>query len=101
MVRSRNYLAASEKTGMPRMPESVLLGEKAKVAVRFRIPPDGKLPEKPTIESARGSEKLPKASVASIEPRSPFRPLPKEFKGPHLEMRFISLYNLPVSEATP
>ncbi|PYT97370.1 MAG: hypothetical protein DMG38_20105 [Acidobacteria bacterium] len=48
------------------MPESVLLGEKAKVVVRFRTLPDGKLPQKPAIESASRSEKLQKASVASL-----------------------------------
>lgn len=83
------------------MPESALLGEKARLVVRFRILPDGKLQERPTVESASGSENLQKVSVVSIEFTSPFRPLPKEFKGPCLEMRFIFLYNLPVSEAKP
>jgi len=84
------------------MPESAQLGEKGKIIVRFQILPDGKLQESElTIESASGKEELRRASIAAIEKSSPFRPLPKAFEGPFIEMRFTFLYNLPVSAAKP
>ena len=84
------------------MPESVVLGEKGKIVVRFRIIPDGKLQENElTVESASGKGQLRRLSIEAINASSPFKPLPKAFDGPYIELRFIFLYNLPVSAAKP
>jgi len=37
--------------------------------------------------------------VSSIRTSSPFEPLPPAFSGPYIELRFLYLYNIPVSEA--
>jgi TonB family protein len=82
------------------MPESVYLGEKGKVILRFRIMANGAVPDaEPQLEGSSGKEPLDRAASSSIRTSSPFEPLPSAFSGPFIELRFIFLYNLPVSAA--
>ena len=82
------------------MPESVYLGEKGKVILRFRIMSNGTVPDaEPQLEGSSGKEPLDRAASSSIRTSSPFEPLPPAFSGPFIELRFIFLYNLPISAA--
>lgn len=82
------------------MPESVNLGEKGRVVLRFKIMSNGAVPDAdPVQESSSGKEPLDRAAYSSIRTSSPFEPLPPAFSGPFIELRFIFLYNLPLSYA--
>jgi TonB family protein len=82
------------------MPESAYLGDRGKVVLRFRITSNGAVPDgEPQQESSSGKEPLDRAAYSSIRASSPFEPLPPAFSGPYIELRFIFLYNLPLSEA--
>ena len=75
------------------IPESARLGEKGRVALDFDIQKDGSVPEIET-SAPSGSEPLDRAARAGIRASIPFPPLPAEFTGNHLRLRFIFLYNL-------
>jgi TonB family protein len=80
------------------MPESAKLGEKGRVILQFRITTSGSVPEaEPQLMSSSGKEALDRAAYSSIRSSSPFEPLPSAFSGPFIELRFIFLYNLPLS----
>ena len=105
-VDFRPYLSrlyhSVKRNWFERMPESVRLGERGKVIVRFQILPDGTLPEKRlVVESASGSKELREAATSAIKTSAPFESLPSAFKGPHIELRLTFLYNLPLSAAKP
>ena len=75
------------------IPEAARLGEKGRVALDFDIQKDGSVPDIDTAASS-GSEPLDRAARAGIRASIPFPPLPPEFTGNHLKLRFIFLYNL-------
>jgi outer membrane biosynthesis protein TonB len=80
------------------MPESVYLGEKGRVILQFKIMSKGAVPDaEPQLMSSSGKEPLDRAAYSSIRSSSPFEPLPSAFSGPFIELRFIFLYNLPLS----
>jgi TonB family protein len=80
------------------MPESARLGEQGRVVLQFRIFRDGMVPdEEPGLMASSGKEPLDRAAVSSIRTSSPFPPLPPAFSGPYIELRFMFLYNLPLS----
>jgi TonB family protein len=80
------------------MPESARLGEKGRVILQFRILSSGSVPDaEPQLMSSSGKEALDRAAYSSIRSSSPFEPLPPAFSGPFIELRFIFLYNLPLS----
>jgi outer membrane biosynthesis protein TonB len=79
------------------MPESALMGEKGIVMITFHIQRDGTVPvPDPVLERTSGEEPLDGAAMSAIRTSSPFEPLPPQFKGPDIELRFIFFYNLPV-----
>lgn len=82
------------------MPTSALMGEKGRVILQFRIFRDGSVqaPE-PYLVGTSGKEPLDRAAASSIHASSPFEPLPPAFSGPYIELRFIFLYNLPLTAA--
>jgi TonB family protein len=82
------------------MPTSAMMGEKGRVVLQFRIFRDGTVqsPE-PYLIGSSGKEPLDRAAASSIHASSPFEPLPSAFSGPYIELRFIFLYNLPLSAA--
>jgi len=75
------------------MPESARLGQKGRVALQFAILKDGRVPEVDPVISS-GSNALDGAAKAAIDLSVPFPPLPDEFRGNELKLRFIFLYNL-------
>jgi TonB family protein len=82
------------------MPESVYLGEKGRVVLQFRIMRNGAVPDvEPQVMGSSGKEPLDRAAYSAIRTSSPFEPLPSAFSGDFIELRFIFLYNLPVSAA--
>jgi TonB family protein len=79
------------------MPESVYLGDKGIVSITFRINRDGTFPvANMNLERTSGKDPLDTAAMSSIRATNPFDPLPPEFKGPYIELRFTYFYNIPV-----
>ncbi|HEV2424649.1 MAG TPA: TonB family protein [Terriglobia bacterium] len=75
------------------MPESARLGEKGRVAIQFAILRDGRVPELDLVLTS-GSQALDGAAGAALHASIPFPPLPNEYRGNDLKLRFIFLYNL-------
>ncbi len=76
------------------IPESAMppFLKKGKVAIEFVILPDGRVAGmRYTFES--GDVALDRAAFGGISKSNPFQPLPKEFKGPYLALRFHFFYN--------
>ncbi len=79
------------------MPASVELGEKGIVVLTFKIMQDGGVPSgEPVILRNSGKEPLDRAASSSVRASNPFEPLPAQFKGPYIELRFTYLYNIPI-----
>jgi hypothetical protein len=77
------------------MPESVRLGDKGVVSLQFRIMRNGSVPDgEPVRVLGSGKEPLDRAAVSSIRASNPFEPLPPQFSGPFIELRFTYYYNL-------
>jgi TonB family protein len=69
------------------------LSKQGKVMIRFKILPDGSV-KNMILEGPSGDVSLDRAAWGGIVGASPFPQLPKNFKGPYLELRFYFLYNL-------
>jgi len=79
------------------MPGSVELGEKGIVVLTFKIMRDGSVPStEPVIQSNSGKEPLDRAAYSSVRASNPFEPLPLQFSGPYIELRYTYLYNIPI-----
>jgi outer membrane biosynthesis protein TonB len=77
------------------MPESVRLGDKGVVSLQFKIMRNGSVPDgEPVRLAGSGKEPLDRAAVSSIRASNPFEPLPPQFSGPYIELRFTYYYNL-------
>ncbi len=103
-VDFRSYLdrvlASVRRNWYSIMPESALMGEQGKVYITFRIMRDGSVPpDLPFLERTSGKIPLDNAAMSSIRASNPFEPLPSAFSGPYIELRFVFLYNLPLSAA--
>ncbi len=68
------------------------LMEKGKVAIEFAITPDGKVAGM-KLTSPSGDVALDRAAWGGITASNPFAPLPSEFHGPYLALRFRFYYN--------
>jgi hypothetical protein len=78
------------------MPQSVELGERGIVVLTFKIMRDGGVPNgEPVINRNSGKEPLDRAAFSSVRASSPFEPLPTQFTGPFIELRYTYLYNVP------
>jgi outer membrane biosynthesis protein TonB len=78
------------------MPESALMGDRGIVMLTFKIKRDGNVPlPDPNLERTSGKQPLDSAALSSIRMSSPFEPLPPQFKGDFIELRFIYFYNVP------
>jgi TonB family protein len=81
------------------MPESARLGDQGKVVLQFRIMQNGVVPEQePVLMGSSGKGPLDRAAMSSIRASTPFEPLPSQFSGPYIELRFIFLYNIPLNQ---
>ena len=96
----QRVLASVKRNWFAIMPESVYLGEKGNVVLRFKITKNGIVPEgEPMLMSGSGKEPLDRAALSSIRASSPFEPLPPAFSGPYIELQFTFLYNAPPGTA--
>ena len=77
------------------MPPSVYppILKQGKLAIEFVIQKDGKVSNM-TLHTSSGDVPLDRAAWASITASTPFPPLPKEFPGQILGLRFYYFYNL-------
>lgn len=90
-------LAVVKRNWIALMPESVKLGDKGRVMLRFRILKDGSVPPgNPILEITSGKGPLDRAAMGSIAASNPFEPLPSAYTNPYIELRIIYLYNLPL-----
>ena len=77
------------------MPASVELGDKGVVSLQFRIMKNGGVPDgEPVKVFGSGKDPLDRAAISSIRASNPFEPLPPQFSGPYIELRFTYYYNL-------
>lgn len=91
----QRLLATVRRNWYAVMPESALMGDQGIVVITFHINPDGTVPlPDPILERTSGKEPLDAAAMSAIRTSNPFEPLPAQFKGPNLGLRFIFFYNL-------
>ena len=91
-------LASVKRNWYAVMPESARLGDRGRVTLQFRIMRNGVVPNPdPAMVGSSGKDPLDRAAVSSIRASTPFEPLPSAFSGPYIELRFIFLYNMPLS----
>jgi TonB family protein len=68
--------------------------KKGKVMIEFVIEPNGNVAGMHIVEgNSSGDVSLDRAAWGGITKSNPFQPLPKEFKGPYLRLRFRFFYN--------
>jgi len=79
------------------MPESVWMGKKGKLAIEFAITKNGQVAGMRLVASS-GDVALDRAAWSGITASNPFQPLPGEFTGPYLALRFRFYYNPDKSE---
>ena len=93
----QRLLAVVQRNWYAVMPESARMGDQGIVSITFHIDRDGSMPGvDPVLERTSGKEPLDAAAMSAIRTSSPFEPLPQEFKGPDIELRFVFFYNLPI-----
>ena len=73
------------------IPESAEM-KKGKLAIEFAITKDGKVADMRLVASS-GDVALDRPAWGSITASNPFQPLPSEFTGPYLALRFRFYYN--------
>jgi TonB family protein len=85
----------TERAWWPIIPESARppLDKQGKTFIRFRIQRDGSVTDM-HLEGPSGDVALDRAAWAGITGAAPFPPIPRDFKGPFLELRFYFLYNI-------
>ena len=85
----------TKRSWYPIIPESARppLDKKGEVMIRFKILRDGTVRDM-VLEGPSGDVSLDRAAWAGIIGATPYPPLPKEFAGPYLELRFKFLYNI-------
>lgn len=77
------------------IPEIARIGRQGRVELQFTILRNGNVPEL-VLTGGSGTESMDTAALSSIRMSSPFPPLPPEFPGQDIKLRFIYLYNMPV-----
>jgi TonB family protein len=70
------------------------------VAIQFIIMPDGSIKQMQLVRPS-GDVSLDRAAWGGITGAGPFPPLPKQFHGPYLALRFYFLYNEQTGQYTP
>lgn len=82
------------------IPESAYppLSKKGKVFIEFAIGKNGQV-EGLTVVRGSGDVALDRAAYGGVQFSTPFPPLPKEFGGPYLGLRFLFYYNPDPNEA--
>lgn len=92
----QRVIAATYRSWWPLIPESARppLSRSGKVGIEFIIAPDGSVKQMKLVYPS-GDVPLDRAAWGAITGASPYPPLPKEFKGPYLALRFGFYYNEP------
>lgn len=95
----QRVINATYRSWLPIIPESARppLDKQGRVGIRFKIFPDGSVKQM-ILEFPSGDVALDRAAWGGITGASPYPPLPREFKGPFLELRFGFYYNLDPSK---
>lgn len=91
----QRVIEATYRSWLPIIPESARppLDKQGKVGIRFKIYPDGSVKQM-ILEFPSGDVSLDRAAWGGITGASPYPPLPGQFKGPFLELRFGFYYNI-------
>jgi TonB family protein len=91
----QRVIAATYRSWIPLIPESARppLDKSGKVGIEFRINPDGSVKQM-VLRFPSGDVALDRAAWGGITGASPYPPLPKDFKGPYLALRFGFYYNI-------
>ena len=91
----RRILADIKRTWIPLIPEEARppLNKQGETLIRFTILPDGRIAAM-SLDGSSQDTAIDRAAWGGITGASPYPPLPKEFKGPFLELRFGFYYNL-------
>lgn len=97
----RQVIQATQSSWDLLIPEAARppLLKKGKVAIQFIIMPDGSI-KKMQLILPSGDVSLDRAAWGGITGAGPFHPLPKQFHGPYLALRFYFLYNEDTGEYT-
>ena len=92
----QRVIAATYRSWTPLIPESARppLSKEGKVGIEFIIAKDGSVKQM-VLKFPSGDLALDRAAWGGITGASPYPPLPKEFKGPYLALRFGFYYNIP------
>ncbi|HEY3989337.1 MAG TPA: TonB family protein [Acidobacteriaceae bacterium] len=92
----QRVIAATYRSWIPLIPESARppLDKSGKVGIEFVIAKDGSV-QGMKLKFPSGDVSLDRAAWGGITGASPYPPLPKEFKGPYLALRFGFYYNIP------
>ncbi len=90
----QRVIYATKRSWYPIVPEVAQppISKQGKVLIRFKIMQDGSVKEM-HLEGPSGDVSLDRAAWGGIVGAAPFPTLPKNFKGPFLELRFYFLYN--------
>jgi TonB family protein len=75
------------------IPEIARLGRQGRVALQFSIRRDGAVPDV-VLTSGSGTDSMDSAALSSIRLSNPFPPLPAEFPGGEIRLRFVYFYNI-------
>jgi TonB family protein len=96
----RRVIADTYRAWLPIIPESARppLDKQGIVGIRFKIYPDGSVKDM-SLEYPSHDVPLDRAAWAGITGAAPYPSLPKEFKGPYLELRFAFYYNIDPSQS--
>ena len=74
------------------IPESAQMGKKGKLAIEFAITKDGQVADMRLVATSNDVA-LDRAAWGGITASNPFPPLPSDFTGPYLALRFRFYYN--------
>jgi TonB family protein len=96
----QRVIADTYRAWLPIIPESARppLDKEGVVGIRFKISPDGTVKDM-LLEFPSGDVSLDRAAWGGITGAAPYPSLPKQFKGPFLELRFGFYYNLDPSQS--
>jgi len=79
------------------IPESARMGKKGKLAIEFAITKNGQIAGLRYVNGS-GDVALDRAAYGGITASNPFPPLPSQFGGPYLGLRFTFFYNPDTNE---
>lgn len=98
----RQVIQATQSSWDLLIPEAARppLLKKGRVAIQFVIMPDGSIKQMQLVLPS-GDVSLDRAAWGGITGAGPFPPLPKQFKGPYLALRFYFLYNEDTGQYQP